>query len=187
MGHLTIIDRDFIELNNLQRQLLFDEQDLAEKAVAILIKMERLWQSGDRSLAPSNRIYNMVINAYAKSHHRSAVSKAMDLLSRMKASTKCQPDNISYTSILECLSKSNDPSAPDQAQSLLQEAFDLYAKTGNPSHRPNLRTFTMAILTLAKNGGSPQDARVLLQQLLDLYKETKDPQLGRTNTRTIMS
>jgi adenylyltransferase/sulfurtransferase len=30
VGHLTVVDRDFIELNNLQRQLLYDEQDLAE-------------------------------------------------------------------------------------------------------------------------------------------------------------
>jgi len=30
VGRLRIIDRDFIELNNLQRQTLFDEADIAE-------------------------------------------------------------------------------------------------------------------------------------------------------------
>lgn len=30
VGHLTIVDRDFVELNNLQRQLLFDEVDVRE-------------------------------------------------------------------------------------------------------------------------------------------------------------
>src|SRR5947199_2906781 len=30
VGHLRLIDRDFIETNNLQRQVLFDEQDVAE-------------------------------------------------------------------------------------------------------------------------------------------------------------
>jgi molybdopterin-synthase adenylyltransferase len=30
VGRLRIVDRDFVELNNLQRQLLFDEADLAE-------------------------------------------------------------------------------------------------------------------------------------------------------------
>ena len=37
VGHLVIIDRDFVELTNLQRQVLFDEQDVADampKAVA---------------------------------------------------------------------------------------------------------------------------------------------------------
>jgi len=30
VGHLVIIDRDFVELTNLQRQVLFDERDVAE-------------------------------------------------------------------------------------------------------------------------------------------------------------
>jgi len=30
VGHLKIVDRDFIELTNLQRQVLFDEQDVAD-------------------------------------------------------------------------------------------------------------------------------------------------------------
>src|SRR5690606_10716101 len=30
VGHLIIVDRDFIELTNLQRQVLFDEDDVAE-------------------------------------------------------------------------------------------------------------------------------------------------------------
>jgi len=42
VGHLTIIDRDFIELNNLQRQILFDEEDLRRnlpKAIAAANKL----------------------------------------------------------------------------------------------------------------------------------------------------
>src|SRR6476661_4921516 len=30
VGHVRIVDRDFIELHNLQRQILFDEQDVAD-------------------------------------------------------------------------------------------------------------------------------------------------------------
>src|ERR1700680_5131973 len=45
IGHLVIADRDYIELNNLQRQILFDEDDLARrlpKAIAAAEKLRRI-------------------------------------------------------------------------------------------------------------------------------------------------
>jgi adenylyltransferase/sulfurtransferase len=45
VGYLRIIDRDFIELNNLQRQVLFDEDDIAAglpKAEAARRKLSRI-------------------------------------------------------------------------------------------------------------------------------------------------
>jgi molybdopterin-synthase adenylyltransferase len=45
VGFVRIVDRDFVELNNLQRQVLYDEQDVADnlpKAVAAANKLRRI-------------------------------------------------------------------------------------------------------------------------------------------------
>ncbi len=45
VGALVIVDRDFVELNNLQRQVLFDEDDVARgapKAIAAADKLRRV-------------------------------------------------------------------------------------------------------------------------------------------------
>jgi adenylyltransferase/sulfurtransferase len=45
VGKLRVVDRDFLELNNLQRQVLFDEDDLAAnlpKAIAAANKLRRI-------------------------------------------------------------------------------------------------------------------------------------------------
>lgn len=45
VGHLRIVDRDFVETSNLQRQVLYDEQDVADqlpKAVAASRKLNRI-------------------------------------------------------------------------------------------------------------------------------------------------
>jgi len=45
VGHVRIVDRDFVELSNLQRQVLFDEQDVADrlpKAIAAAAKLSRI-------------------------------------------------------------------------------------------------------------------------------------------------
>src|SRR5712691_12152743 len=45
VGHLRIVDRDFVEITNLQRQVLFDEDDVTAqmpKAVAAAEKLRRI-------------------------------------------------------------------------------------------------------------------------------------------------
>lgn len=45
VGYIKIVDRDFVELNNLQRQILFDETDARNrlpKAVAAAAKLEKI-------------------------------------------------------------------------------------------------------------------------------------------------
>ncbi len=45
VGRVKIVDRDYLELNNLQRQVLYDEQDVADglpKAVAAARKLQRI-------------------------------------------------------------------------------------------------------------------------------------------------
>lgn len=45
IGHLRLVDRDYLELNNLQRQLVYDEEDVAAmlpKAVAMARKLRRI-------------------------------------------------------------------------------------------------------------------------------------------------
>src|SRR5436190_6688005 len=45
VGFVRIVDRDFLELNNLQRQVLFDEQDVPDalpKAIAAANKLRRI-------------------------------------------------------------------------------------------------------------------------------------------------
>src|SRR4051812_2157206 len=42
VGHLRIVDRDFLELNNLQRQVLYDEDDVAAGVPKAIAAFERL-------------------------------------------------------------------------------------------------------------------------------------------------
>jgi hypothetical protein len=134
--------------------------------------MERLGRSDF-----GTRNFNVVINAYAKSNDRFAADKAHRLLRNMQDSQHVKPDVISYTSVMECYSKSADPNASVAALELLETCFEKSAT--DPSLRPNLRTFTMAISALAHcpRQGNAAKARDLLTRLVELYETTGDSSL----------
>ncbi|GKY91703.1 hypothetical protein MPSEU_000142100 [Mayamaea pseudoterrestris] len=180
-------EKPYIRPNCFSYKVLFTawlqsgEPMLLPEAENLLFLIVRLWKAGDTSIDVNNFLFNKLINAYAKSQDPQATNKALKLLQQMKESQLNRPDIITYTSVLECLSNARQPSASDKAEELLQEVFALYEATGQATDRPNVRTFTMAIATLAKNQGNVLRTYELLQQLLQLYEKTKDPNL-RPNT-----
>jgi adenylyltransferase/sulfurtransferase len=67
VGHIVIVDRDFVELTNLQRQVLFDEDDAAKslpKAIAAKQKIAKI-NSGVRITAIVDDINHTNIERYA--------------------------------------------------------------------------------------------------------------------------
>ena len=67
VGHIVIVDRDFVELTNLQRQVLFDEDDVAKavpKAIAAKRKIAKI-NSAVRVTAVVDDINHTNIEQYA--------------------------------------------------------------------------------------------------------------------------
>jgi len=156
-----------------------NNENAATHAVRILEKMHNLWEEGDESLKPATAYYNIAINKIAKSGGNTNPEKALSVLNLLELSQFCDPDIISYTTAIECFSKSTDPSAAERSLDLFYEAWRIYQEKEDPKMKPNLRTYTMVILSLSKNPTLENivKARDLLSQLNDLYNKNKDPEL----------
>ena len=149
------------------------------RALEALLSTHELWASGDTSADQSNRPYNIVINALAKSKKRVDPRKAYDLFLKLQASRECKPDIITYTSVIECFSKSDDLEAMDMSLNLLRQAQAEYERTGSPTLMPNMRTYSMVISAANTNPTlkNALRARELLVELLALCDKTQHPDL----------
>jgi len=156
-----------------------NRQNAGEDAVQTLEKMHSLWEKGDKSLRPATAYYNIAINKIAKNGGNANPEKALSVLNLLELSQFCDPDIISYTTAIECFSKSTDPSAAERSLDLFYEAWRIFQEKEDPKMKPNLRTYTMVILSLSKNPTLENivKSRDLLSQLNDLYDKTRDPEL----------
>mmetsp|Transcript_22975 Transcript_22975/g.56610 ORF Transcript_22975/g.56610 Transcript_22975/m.56610 type:complete len:727 (-) Transcript_22975:1657-3837(-) len=154
-----------------------NRKNALEEAEQVLYRMQEV--SG---VLPTNRLYNVVINALAKCRNPDA-RKAHSLLRQLQALESYTPDIITYTSVIECCSKSSDPHAAEIGLELLEEANDLYQGTGDEAIMPNLLSYTVAIRAVSTNP-TPENVRIareLLERLVATYEETLDESL-RPNT-----
>lgn len=65
IGRLRLVDRDFLELNNLQRQVLYDEDDVAAgmpKAIAARLKLQRINSEIDVEAIVTDLDYTNVVS-----------------------------------------------------------------------------------------------------------------------------
>ncbi|CAJ1955301.1 unnamed protein product [Cylindrotheca closterium] len=153
-----------------------NRKDAVEEAEKVLFRMQEA--SG---ILPTSRHYNVVINALAKCRNPDA-HKAYNLLRQLQALDSYTPDIITYTSVIECCSKSSDPHAAEIGLELFEEANDLYRGTGDKGIMPNLFSYTVTIRALSTNP-TPENVRIardLLEKLVATYAETLDDSLCPT-------
>ncbi len=91
--------------------------DLAEKFLRFVDKESS--ESGDQWI--NTRSYNLVINAWAKSQRRDSFTRAHALLHQMEASTRVEPDLLSYSGVISSIAKSKRSNDAKKAEVVLRE------------------------------------------------------------------
>ena len=121
------------------------DRDLTRKAETLLKEMEASTEGDSSRIAPNKYTYNCVIFCYTWSRLADKGDRALAILEKMKTLAEtnpfCRPDCTTYTAVMNCITKSNHPSAPYKVEALLEEMSTIYNHTGDPSMRPTARSF----------------------------------------------
>uniref|UniRef100_A0A7S4APZ8 Pentacotripeptide-repeat region of PRORP domain-containing protein n=2 Tax=Pseudo-nitzschia australis TaxID=44445 RepID=A0A7S4APZ8_9STRA len=145
-----------------------------QRARALLETMLQQYKTeGNEDVCPNGITYASVLDAYAR---WGDVDGAMEVWETMKEDYKsgneeARPVVYMYTILIKAWAKSVHPNAPQEAEKLLQEVLDLYAR-GELEEGPNNFTYGTLINCWAKSQyrEAPQRARDILESMIAQYK-----------------
>ncbi len=107
-----------------------------ESVETLLKRMKKAFENGNTLAQPTTVTYNILISAIP------SPERALKLLESMKTMGKaCQPDCVTYTTIMGILAKRSD-NADIKSIELLNELESMYNKTGDQSLKPTIKTYT---------------------------------------------
>ena len=148
-----------------------------ESAEAVLLRLEKLWRSGNEKVKPDRVLYNSVIDAWAKSGRKEAPKRAEAILHHMeqlnqKGHEGVRPDFICYNSVINAWAKSREHGAAQRAEAILNHMLKLY-ESGREECLPDTTCFTTAIdgWARSKDKDATKRAEALLEKMEELHRQ----------------
>jgi len=121
---------------------------------------QRYKSTGFETIRPNLYIFNAMMTAYARSKRQNSVEKTREIMSNMQQ-LNITPDLISYNSLLNAMSKSNEAS---DAEALLDEMLKDQKNPIKSFPKPNIVSFSTVINALSYL--NTNEAAVRAQELL---------------------
>jgi hypothetical protein len=121
------------------------------------------WLEDQPEILPDVVSYNCVLHAFAKKGSLEAAVQAEDLLERMerlatsKGRTNVKPNTVTYTSVINAWSNSNDPSPAQKAANTFQRMLALY-QAGDEFLRPDVIVIVAVIQACARENHEKKQA-----------------------------
>jgi hypothetical protein len=152
------------------------EPGCADRAAALLNRMEELYLAGDDELEPDALTFGAIINAYANAGVRGSSDKAAQILQRMESLYQLgyqsvKPNTFVYNACLNAFAKSSQDGKAIKANQLLTLMEQQYYRNGDASVKPDVITYSTCINAHASsqstNAGKEADA--LIQRMVSLY------------------
>ena len=148
------------------------EPGCADKAAALLSRMEDLFKAGHTELLPDNLAFGAIINAYANARSPDSSDKAAGILQEMESlhqlgyGDSVKPNTFVYNSALNCFAKQGDAALASQFLAIMEK--ESYPGS---SIQPDVISYSTTINAWA-NSNDPkagEQADALLHKMTQLY------------------
>lgn len=148
--------------------------DAPGKIEAWIHRMTELSEQGWPDMEPNVLLYNILLNAYAKSGNIEKIERTLQKMIQREI-PGVSPDTISYSTLLSAYAHAATPDSATRAASLLTQMLELY-QNGYESAKPNVVSFTNVIHCYSQLGMGDK-AEDFLRRLETLFLETDDEDL----------
>jgi pentatricopeptide repeat protein len=145
--------------------------DAPGKVEGWIHRMSELHEEGWPDVEPNVVVYNILLNAYAKSGNVDKLEQTLQKMIRQEI-PGVSPDPVSYSTLLSAYAQVATPESAASAESLLNQMLELY-QHGIESAKPNVVSFTNVIQCFAQQGMG-HEAGCLMRRIENLFAETQD-------------